>query len=226
MRVVAVVPAYNESQVIGAVVKELRPFVDVVIVVDDGSTDGTGVIAASTGIVVLRHFLNRGQGAALQTGITYALESGADFIVTFDADGQHRADDVPRLIEPLLLNRFDVTLGSRFLPGATVADMPAVRRLVLKLAAWFDRARTGLRITDTHNGLRAFNRHAANFIRIRQDGMAHASEILDLVGRGKLRYTEIPVRVRYTEYTKGKGQRLRNGFSVLRDIVLQKLSKN
>ncbi|MDD5110196.1 MAG: glycosyltransferase family 2 protein [Patescibacteria group bacterium] len=223
MQVVAVVPAYNESQVIGAAIGGLRPFVNDVVVVDDGSADRTGECARQAGAVVLRHFINRGQGAAIFTGIRYALELGADYIVTFDADGQHRAEEVSKLIEPLLLGRFDVALGSRFLEQGRV-NMPVSRRWLLKLAVRFDRLRTGLRITDTHNGLRAFSRQAAEKIHLTQDRMAHASQILDEIARLQLRYVEVPVKVQYTVYTRVKGQ---PGFfgslRILRDLLLSRM---
>lgn len=222
MRVVAVVPAHHEAPVIGTVVKELGRFVDGVLVVDDGSTDTTAARAKNAGAHVIRHCVNRGQGAALQTGIRWALQNDADVIVTFDADGQHAAADVPRLVEPLLLNRFEVVLASRFLPGASVSGMPRLRRWILQTAVLFDRLRSGLPITDTHNGLRAFSHRAAEFITIRQDGMAHASEILDEIARHHLRFTEVPVTVRYTPYTRAKGQGMASGFSILRDLVARR----
>lgn len=225
MRVIAVVPAYNESQVIGAVIQGLRPFVDTVVVVDDGSNDGTAEAAASQGATVLRHFLNRGQGAALQTGLRYAIDRDADAVVTTDADGQHRAGDIPRLLEPLLLNRFDVVLGSRFLAKESIQAIPGLRRILLHIAVVFEHWRTGLNITDTHNGFRAFSRRAGSLIRIRQDGMAHASEILDEIVRLQLRYTEVSVQVNYSAYARRKGQ---SGFlgslRILRDLFYSRIS--
>lgn len=222
MRVVAVVPAYNEETTVGAVINGLRQFVDAAVVVDDGSIDRTLEVAEAAGAIVLRHFLNRGQGAALVTGIQYALAQGADVIVTFDADGQHEAMDVLRLLEPLHLGRYDVVLGSRYLPGASVVGMPRSRRWLKNVAVTFDRFRTGLKITDTHNGLRAFSRQAAEKINIRQDGMAHASEILDEIARLELRYTEVPVSIHYTQYAKAKGQKGIHGFSVVRDLLFRR----
>jgi len=224
MKVVAVVPAYNEASAIGAVVNGLRQFVDVAIVVDDGSTDPTGAVAATEGAVVLRHFLNRGQGAALQTGMTAALRRGADIVVTFDADGQHRVEDVPRLIEPLWLGRYDLVLGSRFLSNSRPL-MPRARRWLLQLGILFDRTRTGLAITDTHNGLRAFSRRAGELITIRQDRMAHASEILDEMVRLHFRFIEVPVHVQYTPYSRGKGQGWRDSVHILWDLVRGRITR-
>lgn len=199
-----VVPAYNEGARLGATLDELLPRYPNVVVVDDGSRDDTHAVALSRGVWVLRHPINRGQGAALQTGIRFALLKGAGVIVTFDSDGQHDPADIPAIIAPVVNGTADVTLGSRFL-GKTVG-MPASRRIVLKLAVLFTRVVSRIRVTDTHNGFRAFSREAAQKVRIRQDRMAHASEILDEIKRRELRYEEVPVTIRYTAATLAKGQ--------------------
>jgi len=141
----------------------------------------------------------------LQTGIEFALARGADIIVTFDSDGQHQLEDVDALIAPVAEGRCDVALGSRFLhPQSRV---PLARRLTLKAGVLFTRLISHIRVTDTHNGLRALSRRAAQAIEIRQDRMAHASEILDEIARLKLRYVEVPTRILYTEYSRQKGQK-------------------
>lgn len=216
-RTFAVVAAYNESGAIGPVISELRPAVDRVIVVDDGSADDTADVAHGHGAEVLIHRVNLGQGAALQTGILYALREGADFILTFDADGQHMPDDIPRLREALTVGDADIAMGSRFL-GTTEA-MPWLRRMVLKAAVLFTRLTTGMRVSDAHNGLRLLTRRAALAIEIRQNRMAHASEIIEQVGRHKLRYVEVPVHIRYTDYSLAKGQRLTGAFDILLDLM-------
>jgi polyprenyl-phospho-N-acetylgalactosaminyl synthase len=200
-----VIPAFNEAAAIGSVIADLRPFAGKIVVVDDGSKDGTAGAAHEAGAVVLRHVINRGQGAALQTGIEYALHRGASAIVTFDSDGQHSAADVPTLIAPLRDGRADIVLGSRFL-GST-ESMPRLRRIVLRFAVLFTRSVSGLKVTDAHNGMRAFSRRAASIIHIQLDRMAHASELMDQIRRSGLPYTEVPVHVRYTEYSRQKGQR-------------------
>jgi glycosyltransferase involved in cell wall biosynthesis len=214
----AVVPAYNEAQVLGESVRALTAAALRVVVVDDGSTDETAAVARAAGATVLRHAINRGQGAALQTGIAYALRRGAEQIVTFDADGQHGAEAVPELLRPLLEGRADVVLGSRFLDGQT--RVPMFRRLTLKAAIVFTRAMTGMRITDTHNGLRALSRRAAQCIALRQDRMAHASEILDQIAAARLRYLEVPVHIRYSDYSRRKGQGSLGAFRVALDYLL------
>jgi glycosyltransferase involved in cell wall biosynthesis len=212
-----VIPAFNEESVIGAVVAELRAAWPHLVVIDDGSADRTGDVARDAGATVLTHIVNRGQGAALQTGIAYALERGAEYIVTFDSDGQHRGEDIPALLAPLQSGAADAVLGSRFL-GTTEA-MPFRRRLLLKAAILFTHLASGVRFTDTHNGLRAFTRNAAAAIELKMDRMAHASELLDQIVSARLRHVEVPVHVRYSDYSKAKGQRNRDALRVLIDYV-------
>lgn len=216
-----VIAAYNESASIGVVVQRLRQRLPCVVVVDDGSTDDTRQLALEAGAVVLRHRINLGQGAALQTGLDYTLGRGAHRIATFDADGQHRVRDLVAMLETLEEQRCDVVLGSRFLGSAS--DIPPLRRLVLRSAVLFTRATTGLAITDAHNGLRVLSRRAARIICLRNNRMAHASEILDQIKRARLDYREFPVQVRYTEYSLGKGQRTIDGFRILLDYFLTKI---
>lgn len=222
-RVAIVIAAYNEGSVIADVVRDALRLFPLIVVVDDGSPDDTGAAALLGGAVVLRHPINLGQGAALQTGIEYALGQDVDFVVTFDADGQHRPEDVQKMLETLAANGKQVALGSRFL-GETVG-MPASRRWLLKAATVFTRITTGLRVTDAHNGLRTFRRDAAQTITIRQNRMAHASEILEEIGRGKLTYCEVPVIIHYTDYSKAKGQSGLGAFNILIDLLVARIRK-
>jgi len=222
-RIWIVIAAYNEAGVIARVIADVARRGYQVVVVDDGSRDGTGEIAARTGAIVVRHPVNLGQGAAQQTGIEYALREGADTIVTFDADGQHRSQDVVALVAALAQNEADFALGSRFL-GASI-DLPPARRLLLKAATWFTRISTGLRLTDTHNGLRAMTRRGASAIRLRQNRMAHASEILDQIARSGLRCVEVPVTIEYSAYSLAKGQKLSDSLSILVDLSAQRLHR-
>jgi polyprenyl-phospho-N-acetylgalactosaminyl synthase len=230
--------AYNEAATIARVVTDLKRGGYQVVVVDDGSTDGTRHIASAAGAVVVTHPINLGQGAALQTGIDYALSQAPsvqapdvqgpgvqelDAIVTFDADGQHRVTDIPRLIEALGQERADFALGSRFL-GHTY-NLPALRRAVLQAATLFTRVTTGLRLTDTHNGLRAMTRRGAATLRLRQNRMAHASEILAEIAKSGLRYVEVPVTIDYTAYSLAKGQRLGDSVMILLDLFSQELCR-
>ncbi len=199
-----VIAAYNESERLGKTVAGLLNGGHQIVVVDDGSRDNTFAVAQSLPVWALRHPINCGQGAALQTGIDFALSHDANAIVTFDADGQHDPADVPRILAPVLSGEVDVALGSRFL-GST-KNLPWTRSVLLRMAILFTRLTNGLRLTDTHNGFRALSRMAAQQIRIRQPRMAHASEILDQIAQLQLRYREVPVTIRYTQDTLAKGQ--------------------
>lgn len=221
-RATIVIPAYNAQHTVGRVLAELRAkgFGDVVVV-DDGSADGTGEAAARAGAAVLTHAINRGQGAALRTGIAYALAQGAEVIVTFDADGQHRAADLSRLIEPVARGDVDVALGSRFLRRKT--RMPLSRQLVLRVGVLVQWVLYGIRLSDAHNGLRALSRRAAEAIRIDADRMEHASEIVDEIKRHGLRYCEVPVTILYSRDTLVRGQSAWNSLRIGAKMLLKKL---
>ena len=189
---------------------------------DDGSTDETARRAAEAGAVVLRHVINRGQGAALQTGIAWALARGAEYVVTFDADGQHEPGDLPHLLAPLLRGEADFALGSRFLAGRPV-EVPRLRRWVLRAGIGFTWLASGMRLTDAHNGLRAFSRRAALALDLRLDRMAHASELIDQIRSSGLGCVEVPVRVRYTDYSRSKGQGSANALRIAADYLLGRI---
>jgi polyprenyl-phospho-N-acetylgalactosaminyl synthase len=218
-----VVPAYNEVEIISEVVHSLRDAgYSLICVVDDGSDDGTGAVALNAGAHVLRHIANLGQGAALQTGITYALLQGAEYICTFDADGQHAVESIGEMVSALQRSGSEIALGSRFL-GKTVG-MPASKQLLLKAALFFTKWHARIDVTDTHNGLRVFTRSAAQRLRIDQPGMAHASEILNKIGTFKMRFIEVPTVVKYTKYSRSKGQSLFESVKILLDLVYQSMA--
>jgi glycosyltransferase involved in cell wall biosynthesis len=219
--VFAVVPAFNEGGVIQGPLRTLSKHVDRVIVVDDGSSDDTAERAVAAGATVLRHVVNRGQGAALMTGIAFALRCGAHYVVTFDADGQHRATDIDRLLEPLRQGAAEIALGSRFIGSSQ--RVPVVRRAVLKAAVVFTRIVNRVLVTDAHNGLRAFTRRAALHLDLRLDRMAHASELLDQIRRSKLGYCEVAVTIDYTDYSLAKGQRSSAALRIVWDYVVARL---
>lgn len=219
--IAVVVAAYNEADVIGAVVRELRAECVHVIVVDDGSRDDTAGAARRAGAHVLRHVINRGQGAALQTGIEHALRGGAEVVVTFDADGQHDPADLRALVAPVLSGEYDVVLGSRFLERR--APIPVARRMLLTVGVLFTRIISRVRLSDTHNGLRAFSRSAAEKLTISMDRMAHASEIIDQIRVHRWRYREVPVSIRYTPYSMAKGQRSSQAVRIAIEMLVEKL---
>ena len=219
-----VIPAYNEEQAIDTVLGELTSYPYNVVVVNDGSSDQTAQVARRHPVTVLSHVINLGQGAALQTGIQYALSfPSTRYIVTFDADGQHDPTDIQRMLDACEQQQVQVVLGSRFVPGGQTVNMSLLKRLVLKLAIWYTRLTCGLPLTDTHNGLRVIRADAAALIKIRQNGMAHASEIISQIAALKLSYCEAPVKVIYTPYSIRKGQSISNGLNILWDILAGKL---
>lgn len=216
-----VVPLYNEGAVVGDVIRGAREVFAKVVCVDDGSTDDSAAAAAEAGAVVVRHPVNLGQGAALQTGLRYALgDPAADYFVTFDADGQHRPADAARMVARLRAEDLDVILGSRFL--AADVQVSTLKRVVLKAGVAFERMTTRLKITDAHNGLRALNRPATQLIEIRKNRMAHGSEFLREIARHSLRYAEEPVEIVYTEYSRAKGQSVWNSVNILNDLIFDR----
>jgi glycosyltransferase involved in cell wall biosynthesis len=222
-RVWVVIAAYNEATVIASVVADVKRAGYRTVVVDDGSTDATGAVTAEAGAVVVRHPINLGQGAGLQTGIEFALREGADVIVTFDADGQHRPTDIAVLIDALASQSADFALGSRFL-GAS-KNLPLSRRVLLTAAIYFTRLTTGLSVTDTHNGLRAMTRRGASRIKLHQNRMAHASEILHQIAASGLNYIEAPVMIEYSAYSLAKGQTLGDALMILMDLFARRLQR-
>lgn len=215
-----IIPAYNEEYVISDVIENLRkiqPHYQIVII-DDGSVDNTYQIASKLPVHVLRHPVNLGQGAALATGVQYALMQDASLIIHFDADGQMRPEEIPLFVKEIDENHIDVVLGSRFL-GIKSKEMTQIKKFILKCATIFTRLTTGLKITDTHNGFRAFSAKAARSINITQNKMAHASEILSEISKHKLTYKEVPVTIRYTDYSKSKGQSIFNSINILFELL-------
>jgi glycosyltransferase involved in cell wall biosynthesis len=221
MKTWIVIAAYHEGRVIRDVARAVCALYPNVVVVDDASADNTGDEARAAGATVLRHLINRGQGAALKTGIVYALSQGAEAIVTFDADGQHDPKEIAAMLAPIERGEADITLGSRFLQGGS--NVPPLRRIVLRLGIMFTRIFSHIKVTDTHNGFRAMNRAAAEKIRIIQDRMAHASEILDEIIHHKLRYKEVPVTITYSYYSKEKGQNSLAMFKIAIKFLMYKL---
>jgi hypothetical protein len=214
-----VIPLYNEASVIADVVSELKTTFTHVVCVDDGSADASAAVARAAGARVLSHPLNLGQGAALQTAISYATaQSSCEHVITFDADGQHRLVDAIEMLRRARKEDLDVVFGSRFLDKRT--DPGFAKRVVLKTAVGVTNLTTGLRLTDAHNGLRVLSVEAASRLHLQQDRMAHATEIVLQLGRTKLPWAESPVEVLYTDYSKAKGQSLLNSINILFDLVM------
>jgi len=215
-----VIPAHNEAKNIANVLQQLAVLPAKVVVVDDDSADETARIAIGFPVYLLKHLVNRGQGAALQTGTEFALRHGAEVIVHFDADGQMQTKDIAKVIEPILNKQADIVFGSRFLSGDS--KIPWTKKYFILLPAKiFNWVFTGVHLTDAHCGFRALSAKAARAIEIRQDGMAHATEIMDQVRLLNLRYQEVPVEIIYHEY----GQSFGKGFKILVDLIIGRLTK-
>jgi polyprenyl-phospho-N-acetylgalactosaminyl synthase len=215
-----VIPVYNEGQVIGDIVRTVRKTFANVVCVDDGSHDNSADQIRAAGAHLVRHPVNLGQGAALQTGIEYArVQPGARYFVTFDADGQHRVDDVLGMLERLRAEDVDIVVGTRF--HGDTSHIPWIKRLVLKTVVLLSPRTRRLGLTDAHNGLRVFNRTVAEQLNITQNRMSHASEIVEMIDRMQWRVVEEPVTILYTDYSIAKGQSVINGVNILFETVIR-----
>lgn len=223
-RILVVIPAFNEEttikHVITSIPKRISGFTIVVLVVDDGSTDRTGILAKQSGAQVLRHIINRGLGGALSTGFFYARKYGFDIVVTFDADGQHTASDIARVIKPIVKKEYDVVIGSRFLTNQN--SMPIIRKYINILSNIATYIFFGIGTTDSQSGLRAFSKNAVKRIAIQTQRMEVSSEIFSEIKKHELSKTEIPIEAIYTDYSLRKGQKVSNASNVLLKLFLRK----
>jgi polyprenyl-phospho-N-acetylgalactosaminyl synthase len=219
-KIFVIVPVYNETYVLEQTISQLVAQKYNIILVDDGSSDDAESIARKFPVYFLKHLLNIGQGAALQTGMDAAKYLGADFVVHFDADGQHDATEICRVIEPLLENRCDIVFGSRFLKNDfSSQSIPVSRKIILQAARYMNCLFYGILLSDAHNGFRAMNRKAVEQIVFTQNRMGHASEILSFVMKTRLRYLEVPVTIHYNNYSRKKGQTIFNSINIFFDLI-------
>ncbi len=220
MKIFCVIPAYNESKSIIAVINRVKPLVDEMVVVDDHSADNTFELAKSTGIPVLHHIINRGQGAALQTGNDYALLHDADIIVHFDADGQFLAEEIKDVVRPIVDGQADIVFGSRFL--GKKSNLPKFKKnVIMPLAKAINKIFFDINLSDPQNGFRAMSAKVAREIRIENDGMAHCNEILIKAFKNKYRVKEVPITVIYHEF----GQKFSGGIRIIKDLIYKKLTR-
>lgn len=220
MEVIVLIPAFNEEKTIGKVIGNLKnEGFENIVVVNDGSTDQTEKIAEKKKATVLTHIVNRGLGASLKTGFEYAKKTKAEFVVTFDADGQHRAEDIKRLVAPLKNQKADVVIGSRLLKPNK--EMPFLRKMVNWLSNILTFIIYGIRTSDSQSGLRALNRKALALIELKTQKMEVSSEIFKEIKRNGLRLAEIPIRAIYSQYSQKKGQKIANAPDVFSKIILR-----
>lgn len=222
--VAVIIPVYNESEVISEVVDKVLKYFSNVICIDDGSKDNSAQVIAQTKATLVKHPINLGQGASLQTGIEYALlNKNIQYFVTYDADGQHDLNDVLSMLEIIKKSKVDIVLGSRFLGKAE--NITWLKRRVLKLAILFSNKTSGIKLTDAHNGLRVFNRKVAEQLNITMPDFSHASEIIERIADKKFSYKEVPVTIHYTDYSRKKGQSILNAINISFDMLLNKVTK-
>lgn len=221
-KIFIIIPAYNESEVIVSTIRPLLEKGYEVVIIDDGSTTGIEGHVKNMNVHYLRHEINLGQGAALQTGMEYVKRFDADYVVHYDADGQHSCDDIDGFIKVLTEKNADIVLGSRFLNKETKELVPAKRRFLLKTARLLNWIFTGLLLTDAHNGFRVMKGNVLHKIRLTETRMAHATEILRLIKKHKLRYAEASTKISYTAYSIQKGQKPSNSINILIDLVLHR----
>lgn len=225
MKLLIIIPAYNEEQIIGQVLKLLPRKIRGInkldrIVIDDGSTDKTAEIARENNTKVLSHMINRGLGGALGTGLEYARINSFDIAVTFDADGQHNPSDIKKVIQPILKNKADIVIGSRL---KNKKGMPWYRVLGNFLLNIITYIFFGLWSTDTQSGLRAFSHKAIEKIQIETNRMEVSSEIINKIKKNRLKYAEAPIQTIYTSYSLKKGQKNSNGIAILAKLILEKI---
>jgi len=218
--ILAVIPAFNEEKTIGSIVLAARRHVDEVVVVDDGSTDGTVAIAQLAGATVLRHIANRGYGAALRTGFEYARNNGTRALVILDADGQHWPDLIPRVITPVLRGDADISIGSRFLDRGSGKKVPLHRRFGIAVLTKLTNlgTRASRKVKDAQSGFRAFSQRALNMLNIRETGMGASAEILWEADKNDLKIREVPIDVNYDVEGSTEGP-VRHGIGVIRSMI-------
>jgi glycosyltransferase involved in cell wall biosynthesis len=219
-----IVPLYNEAAVVEDVLKNMKTKFSNIVCVDDGSRDDSASIASKCNVMVVKHPINMGQGAAIQTGVDYALQyENAQYFITIDSDGQHSVDEANEMLNFLKKNNLDIVLGSRFKGQAK--NISQTKKFFLSAAAKFTRITTRVNVTDAHNGLRVFNRNFAKNLNIKLHDFSHASEIIHRIGEGNFKYSEFPVTITYTDYSKSKGQPMLNSVNIIFDLLFNRISK-
>lgn len=221
-KIVVIIPVFNEEKTLARVLREVQKYVDDIVVIDDGSEDSSGEVARQAGVITIRHFLNRGLGAALETGRQAALLFNPDYLITFDADSQHKAEDLPRLLKEAEESKAEIVIGSRLLDAS---GMPFFRIIANKIGNLATFLLFGLKVTDSQSGLRLFSAEAAAKLRLKSNRMEVSSEIIKEIKRHNFKFREIPIKAIYTDYSLSKGQGFWVGLKTLFNLVLQKFSR-
>ncbi len=211
------IPVYNEEKKISEVILRLKEYFKNIVVVNDGSTDSTLDKLNNLDVIVINHLLNLGQGAAISSGFNFIKDlANAKAVITFDADGQHSVEDAIKFANEIIRCRENIIFGSRFIKNSS--NIPPFKRLVLRIVTFITNKLTRMHLTDSHNGLKAYKVEALKNLSISIDGFAFETEIINIVSRYKITHKEMPTNTIYTEYSKNKGQKLRNGLIILEDI--------
>jgi glycosyltransferase involved in cell wall biosynthesis len=222
-RVYVVIPVYNEASAIQDVIAEVQSVGNFrIVVVDDGSRDDThNLVCRCPGVVALRHLINRGKGAAIKTGITAAVRLGADIVVTMDGDGQHDPEDIKTLIKPIQEDGMEVVLGTR---ARIKGEMPIIKIIANQIGNTITWLLYGLHVSDSQSGYRAYSRFAAEIIDTKADKYEYDSKVIREIHSNRLLFIEVPIQVRYTEYSMGKKQKqgFINGIKTLIRMVWDK----
>ncbi len=221
-KIAVIIPALNAERTLPRVVVEARAQLEPVLVIDDGSSDATGEVAAAVGATVIRHPVNRGKGGALKTGFAWALENGFDGVITLDADGQHLASEIPRFVRERERSGADLIIGGR---SHLFEQMMPRRRMANRFSATCIAFASGVKITDSQSGFRFYSANLLRNMKLRTDGFDMESEVIVRAGRRKFGIVTIPIELGFvdgiaTSHYKPLKDTLRIAWTVLRARVI------
>ena len=218
-KILVCIPACNESKAIGGIIKKAREYSTEVIVCDDGSVDNTHQIAEAAGAIVIRHDKNEGYGASIKTLFQAARARDADIMVTLDSDGQHDPDQIPRVVEPLLKDEFDIVIGSRYLTASDRQRIPSYRSVGIRIITRLAHKVSYEGITDAQSGFRAYSRNAIEKIELFEKGMPVSMEILINAKQYDLAIAEVPITVTYDIKNASTHNSMSHGIGILYSII-------
>lgn len=228
MKLCVVIPAYNEATALEDVLRQLNHALDIsaykseIVVVDDGSTDETAIIAQNNSATVIKHILNSGAGGATATGLSYAQQHHYDLAATMDADGQHDAKDVIRCVDELVRTKSDLLIGSRLINSKGMSKVKILGNKGLSLITYL---LFGINITDSQSGLRVFSRNSLEQLKWKTRGYEFCSEMLWRANQQGLRIHEYPIKAIYTDYSKSKGQNNWNAFNIINSLIKRRITE-